>query len=59
MSSNSTSVVMFQKTLQDLVKGIRNQKKDGSSFISEAIAEIKAELKSTDPYTKAEAVIRK
>lgn len=47
---------MFQKNLQDLVKGIRSQKKDASAFISQAIAEIKLELKSTDPFVKAEAV---
>lgn len=58
MSSNSASMVIFQSSMQDLVKGIRNQRKDGgSSFISESIAEIKLELRSTDPYTKAEAVM--
>lgn len=49
-------MVMFQKTLQDLVKGIRSHKRDESPYISQAIVEIKAELKSTDPFTKAEAV---
>lgn len=47
---------IFQRSLQDLVKGIRNHKKDTSSFISQAIAEIKQEVKSTDPFIKAEAV---
>lgn len=47
---------LFQKTLQDLVKGIRSHKKDPSAYISQAIAEIKTELKSIDPYLKAEAV---
>jgi AP-3 complex subunit delta-1 len=54
----SASMVMFQKTLQDLVKGIRSHKRDESPYISQAIVEIKAELKSTDPFTKAEAVKR-
>lgn len=47
---------LFQKTLQDLVKGIRSNKKDPSSYISQAIAEIKSELKSVDPFLKSEAV---
>jgi AP-3 complex subunit delta-1 len=47
---------IFQRNLQDLVKGIRNHKRDASSFISQAITEIKQELRSTDPFTKAEAV---
>ncbi len=55
MASTATSII-FQKNLQDLVKGIRSHKKDVSPFISQAIVEIKSELKSTDHYTKAEAV---
>ena len=47
---------IFQNTLQDLVKGIRSHKKDLSTFISQQIADIKNELKSTDPHIKAEAV---
>jgi len=43
-------------SLQDLVKGIRAQKRDASLFISQSIAEIKTELRSTDPFVKAEAV---
>ena len=47
---------MFEKSLQDLVKGIRAHKKDPAPFISAAIEEIKKELQSTDPFTKAQAV---
>lgn len=47
---------IFQKSLQDLVKAIRAHKKDPSAFISQAIAEIKTELKTTDPFLKSEAV---
>jgi uncharacterized membrane protein len=47
---------LFQKSLQDLIKGTRQQRKDGSSFLSQAILEIKNELKSNDPHIKAEAV---
>jgi len=50
--------LMYQKTLQDLVKGIRANKKDPSAFISLTISEIKAELKSPDPRVKAQAVGR-
>jgi hypothetical protein len=49
-------MVIFQKSLQDLVKGIRSQKKDVSPYISKVIVEIKTELRSTDQFTKAEAV---
>ena len=48
---------IFQGTLQDMIKGIRSNKKDPSSFISKEIADIKTELRSTDPFLKAEAVI--
>ena len=47
---------IFQRGLQDLVKGIRAHKKDASVFISQQIAEIKIELRSTDPFLKSEAV---
>ena len=47
---------LFQNSLQDLIKGIRNNKKDPSVFISQQIAEIKIELRSTDVHLKAEAV---
>lgn len=52
----STSDPLFQNTLQDLVKGIRINKKDPSSYISQSIAQIKSELKSNDPYIKSEGV---
>lgn len=47
---------IFQRSMQDLVKGIRSHKRDTSVFISEAIQEIKQELRSTDVFIKAEAV---
>lgn len=50
---------IFQGTLQDMIKGIRSNKKDPSSFISKEIADIKTELRSTDPFLKAEAVRRR
>jgi AP-3 complex subunit delta len=45
---------MFEKTLQDLVKGIRSHKRDPSAFISQSIQEIKGELRTTDPFVKAQ-----
>ncbi|KAG6977391.1 hypothetical protein JG688_00000425 [Phytophthora aleatoria] len=48
--------VMFEKNLQDLVKGIRSAKGDVTVYISQALQEIKAELRHTDPFIKAQAV---
>ncbi len=49
--------IIFNKTLKDLVKGIRANKRDTATYISSCIAEIKAELKSNDIIVKLEAVI--
>lgn len=54
--SNSTSVVLFQKTLQDIVKGIRQNKDNPSLYISQVISECKNELNSNDFYVKTEAI---
>ena len=58
MSSRSSTVssVVFQKTMQDLIKGMRANKENASEFISVCMGEIKDELSSTDPFTKAEAI---
>jgi AP-3 complex subunit delta-1 len=47
---------IFQRGLQDLIKGIRSHKKDPSAFISQAMVNIKIELRSTDPFLKTEAI---
>ena len=47
---------MFEKSLQDIVKGIRANKRDPSVYISQVIQEIKQELKSSDPFIKALAI---
>ena len=47
---------MFEKTLSDIVKGIRASKRDTGLYISACIAEIKTELNSTDLYVKANAL---
>ena len=48
--------LIFQKNLQGLIKGIRSNRKNPAGFISQSIAEAKSELRSNDPYIKAEAV---
>jgi AP-3 complex subunit delta len=47
---------MFEKTLQDVVKGIRASKRDTALYISQCIAEIKTEINSSDMYIKANAL---
>mmetsp|Transcript_13321 Transcript_13321/g.28903 ORF Transcript_13321/g.28903 Transcript_13321/m.28903 type:complete len:1049 (+) Transcript_13321:206-3352(+) len=47
---------MFEKTLNDLVTGIRNHKRDTALFISQNIAQIKNEVQSPDFFTKSNAL---
>lgn len=48
---------MFEKTLQDLVKGIRNHKKNEAEYIASQIAEIRdEELRNNDIKKKYLAV---
>jgi AP-3 complex subunit delta len=47
---------MFEKTLTDVVKGIRSSKRGTSAYISQCIAEIKTELNSSDMFVKANAL---
>lgn len=47
---------MFEKTLQDLVKGVRNASNDSAAYIAKATQEIKEELKSRDVTIKAQAL---
>ncbi len=47
---------LFQKTLSDVIKGIRSHKDDSKKFISQVIREVKDELKSADMDTKVVAV---
>jgi AP-3 complex subunit delta-1 len=47
---------MFEKTLNDLVTGIRSHNRDTTLFISNAISECKTELKSSDLFIKANAL---
>ncbi len=45
-----------QKSLTDLVRGIRSNKKNESQYISQALQEIKEELRSNDTQKKSVAV---
>jgi len=47
---------MFEKSLKDLIQGIRNIKRDPSTYINKQMVSIKKELKSSDPYVKFVAV---
>uniref|UniRef100_A0A803W6B3 AP-3 complex subunit delta-1 n=1 Tax=Ficedula albicollis TaxID=59894 RepID=A0A803W6B3_FICAL len=49
---------MFDKNLQDLVRGIRNHKEDEAKYISQCIDEIKQELKQDNIAVKANAVCK-
>lgn len=46
----------FQKSLVDLVRGIRNAGNDSSVYTAKAIQEIKEELKNRDVTVKAQAL---
>ncbi|OBZ78815.1 AP-3 complex subunit delta-1 [Grifola frondosa] len=49
---------MWERTLQDLIRGLRANKKDESKFISQAVDEIRQEIKSKDMELKAAAVLK-
>mmetsp|Transcript_27544 Transcript_27544/g.81028 ORF Transcript_27544/g.81028 Transcript_27544/m.81028 type:complete len:1376 (-) Transcript_27544:76-4203(-) len=48
--------MVFEKTLTDVVKGIRASKRDTALYISSCIADIKNEINSTDIHVKANAL---
>ena len=49
---------MFEKSLTDVVKGIRSHPRDEAAYISTCIAEIREELKSTTGSIKLNAVLK-
>ncbi len=51
---------MFEKTLQDLVKGLRDCKTDAESqaFVSKSLAEVKEEAGSREVSVKANALLK-
>uniref|UniRef100_A0A1J3HTT7 AP-3 complex subunit delta n=1 Tax=Noccaea caerulescens TaxID=107243 RepID=A0A1J3HTT7_NOCCA len=55
-SSNSLIDSLFQRSLEDLIKGLRLQLLRESPFISKSLEEIRREIKMTDPSTKSVAL---
>lgn len=49
---------MWERTLQDLIRGLRANKKDEAKFIAQAVGEIRNEIKSKDMEIKAAAVLK-
>jgi AP-3 complex subunit delta-1 len=49
---------MFEKTLTDLIRGIRANKKNEQKYISVCLQEIRNEVKSNDADIKAMAVAK-
>lgn len=47
---------MFEKSLQELVKGVRAIKGDTTAYVGKCIQEIKDELKNRDVIIKAQAL---
>ena len=49
---------MWERTLQDLIRGLRAHKNDEALFIARAIDEIREEVRSKDMELKAAAVLK-
>lgn len=49
---------MWERTLQDLVRGLRANKNDETQFILKAIDEIRQEVRSKDMELKAGAILK-
>ncbi|KAF5383966.1 hypothetical protein D9757_006977 [Collybiopsis confluens] len=49
---------MWERTLQDLIRGLRANKADEAKFIAKAIEEIRQEIKSDDMALKSGAVLK-
>lgn len=54
----ATVFAMWERTLQDLIRGLRANKKDESKFIAKAVDEIRQEIKNDDMELKAGAVLK-
>lgn len=50
--------MMWERTLQDLVRGLRANKNDEAKFIAKAVDEIRQEIKCDDMELKAAAVLK-
>ena len=49
---------MFEKTLTDLIKGIRAHKGSEAKYIDSSIGDCRKEVKSRDPEIKAQAILK-
>ncbi|PIL31329.1 hypothetical protein GSI_06027 [Ganoderma sinense ZZ0214-1] len=49
---------MWERTLQDLIRGLRANKQDENKFISQAVDEIRKEIKDKDMEIKAAAILK-
>lgn len=49
---------MWERNLQDLIRGLRAHKNDEARFIASAMDEIRAEVRSEDMELKAAAVVK-
>lgn len=49
---------MWERTLQDLIRGLRSNKKDEAHFIAQAVSEIRNEIRTDDMELKAAAVLK-
>ena len=49
---------MWERNLQDLIRGLRANKKNESKYISQAIDEIRKEVKTKDMEVKAGAILK-
>ncbi|XP_021727692.1 AP-3 complex subunit delta-like [Chenopodium quinoa] len=62
MANSSIMDSFFQRSIDDLIKGIRLHSPESStplsSFLSKAIEEIRREIKSTDPQMKSTALLK-
>lgn len=50
--------VLFQQSLQDLVKGIRAHRRDEDDYIRSKVAEIGEECRSSDMAKKTTAILK-
>ncbi len=51
-------VNMWERTLRDLIRGLRANKHDEAKFINQAIDEIRTEARSKDMSVKAAAILK-
>ena len=49
---------MWERTLQDLIRGLRANKTDEAKFIAQAVDEIRREVRSKDMELKAGAILK-